>query len=120
MGSDDFQSVIDHFEDLERLMFTDFPETTYAPWVAEHSHGFPALEFNTRYLSPSANTPIEEHIKNPLKGVDPSGVLFAIMGERLVHGVDNEVLYYRASMQDNKIGCVLFPSSTGLCNSTSH
>lgn len=106
LGSTEFTKAVANLSALDRVLTCGFPSDSVSPWAPEQSHGHQAVEFSTRYLSRTADTPYEEFL-TPLPGVDPDSFLARITGDRFIHGVDNEVLYYQASNASDTSSCVV-------------
>ena len=73
-------------------MLNQFKEGELEPWQPSTFEGNPAIEVNTRYLTPAGHATPADIVDFAL-GVDPRGELRSIMQGEYVHTMDNKVDY---------------------------
>jgi hypothetical protein len=77
-----------------RKMGAQFEENKINKWENTLYEGHVATDYNARYFTNRSEAKNEVNLPF-VKGVDPNGILADLRGQDLIHGPDNQVMYYR-------------------------
>lgn len=94
LGSDIFASSIVKLREVHELFANSFPEGAVKVWEpAKYLDYGDTITASNRYFTPIQDAPNEVSV--PFRYmVDPAGNLRDMMGDTLMHGADNDVVYY--------------------------
>ncbi|KAJ7168106.1 hypothetical protein C8R43DRAFT_945363 [Mycena crocata] len=92
VGSTHFEAGTEGLHNLQSVFESFFHKTAESTWTSPQSEAFEVSASN-KFFTSKADDPAAEHVPFGY-GVDPLDVLQELVGDKLVHSVDNAVRYY--------------------------
>ena len=99
-GSDDFEKAVEGIANIATFMGEHLERGDIESWRPERFRCWKALELGNRYFVHQNSE--GDMIPVPLpSSIDPDGVLTALAGDEWVHTEENEVSYYRLTVNSD-------------------